>query len=670
MNRRPTACLEVSESAPRSLWTAAARRRFAGLADLPASQRRAAPRAASPKPAAGFSSAPFVTFDGDKSSANCGAESAEKRENLSAAGRCFRPSCPLLTIAGVLAILLAIRLAGAGELLDPPALWKDFDPNKGDFKEEIIRQKTTKGIFYRESYISAYVLNQEIRVYCKYSVRAGVSNVPGLLDVHGWTGTANIARDFVDDGWAVMAHDYCGRYDNRPHFTKYPESLRHGNMEPKAGPPIHDTKPDGESITDPKQSSDYLWYAIERRVLSYLERQQEVDKSRLGARGYSYGGTLLWPLGTDPRVKAIVAYFGIGWIQYYRNKAVWLYNNPYVEPEKSPGEEIFLAALAPEAYVPHIRAATLYLNGSNDHHGGFERGLESFKRFQPGVPWAFAVQARGHHNTEQIEQDCKLWLDKYVRGREVFWPEHPKSHIALDAAGVPELRVTPASPERVKKVEIYYALKSPCSFARAWRDATFVRRKNTWIANLPVMHVDDYVFAYANITYDTTVVLSTDFNAAIPAKLGRAKATDRRSDVISHGTEEISAWSNVAEVEGPGGLKGFRSTDNRTGSFTEKLNDPKYQAPPKSSLEFKFFCTEPQTLIFGADHYNEVEIEIGGADTWQTMVIEPRKLINRFSQQPMKNWSDVGRIHFVPKAGSDLTKVIFAEFRWISLPPN
>jgi hypothetical protein len=56
------------------------------------------------------------------------------------------------------------------------------------------------------------------------------------------------------------------------------------------------------------------------------------------------------------------------------------------------------------------------------------------------------MQVRGHHNTEKIGQDCKMWLEKYVLGKEVFWPAHPKAELALDAEGVPALVVTPHSP--------------------------------------------------------------------------------------------------------------------------------------------------------------------------------------------------------------------------------
>ncbi len=508
------------------------------------------------------------------------------------------------------------------------------------------------------------MLGEEIRVYCRYSVKAGATTAPGLLVVHGWMGAANPDRTFVDEGWAVMAHDYCGKTGDRPHFTKYPEKLRHGNMDAKVAGPVRSKTLDGEFITDPRQTSDYVWYAIQRRVLSYLEQQKEVDRKRLGAMGYSYGGTLMWNLATDPRVKAVVAYFGIGYNDYYRDKQVWLYNVPSVEPPKSPGEEIILASIAPEAHVPFITAATLFLNGSNDHHGGHERGLESFKKFPTNVPWSFAIQARGHHDTEKIGHNSKFWLEKHVLGKDVAWPEHPQSEIHLDAEGVPELVITPTSPDKVRKVEMFYALKNPVSFARSWRDTPSVRQGQQWIGKMPVLSVDDYVFGYANITDDTTIVRSTDFNAAIPAKLGNAKATDKPSDNIS--SSGYGAWTNIAELEGPKGIKGFRSTSNQRGSGTEQLHDPKWQAPANSRLSFKFYCTEPQTVLLTAADHNSVELEITASDNWQEMTIAPERLINRFNQKPLAAWSSVGKIHFLPKAGSDLTKVIFADFKWVT----
>ena len=320
--------------------------------------------------------------------------------------------------------------------------------------------------------------------------------------------------------------------------------------------------------------------------------------------------------------------------------------------------------MAPEAHCPYITAATLWLNGSNDHHGGHERGIENFKMFKPGVPWDFAIQARAHHNTEKIGQDCKIWLEKYVLGKDHFWPARPKSIIRLDGDGVPELVVTPASTERVKKVDMYYALKSPANFARFWRDADSVHKQGVWVAKMPVMNVSDYVFGYANITYDNTVVVSTDFNAAIPSKLGPARATDTRSDAISNDSG-VGAWTDAAPAEGVGGIKGFRAINNYTGTGTEQFNDPKWQPSASAQLAFKFYCTEPQILILSTGNYHKCELKVGASDNWQEMVVPAEKLINNFNHQPMKNWSGIGGIRFMPKTGSDITKVIFSGFRWV-----
>jgi hypothetical protein len=50
------------------------------------------------------------------------------------------------------------------------------------------------------------------------------------------------------------------------------------------------------------------------------------------------------------------------------------------------------------------------------------------------------------------------------------------------------------------------------------------------------------------------------------------------------------------------------------------------------------------------------------------MTIPASKLINRLNQKPLKDWSEVGKLNFQPKPGSDLTKVIFADFKWVMEP--
>ena len=553
-------------------------------------------------------------------------------------------------------------LAELPELPTPPEIWAEFDPDEGDFKEEIVSEETKNGVYTRESYISATVNGEEIRVYCKYAVKEGARNAPGLLDVHGWMGRPCPDMNFVNDGWAVLSHGYCGKTGDRPHYTKYPKALQHGNMDQAEGPPVWSEAAGRKSITDYKQTSDYIWYAVQRRALSYLLAQKEVDASRVGAKGYSYGGTIMWNLGMDPRLKATVAYFGIGWNEYYRSKQAWMYNQPYRLPEMSAGEKIYLPTMAPQAHAPYITAATLWLNGSNDHHGGHERAGRTFELFRPGVPWDFAVQARGHHNTEKLGDSCKVWLEKHVLGEDHFWPERPESEIRLGAGGVPELHLTPANPERIKELQVHQCLKTANNIERYWRDVKSVRNDNAWVAKLPVMNVDEYVFSYANICYENGCVVSSDFEAVIPSQIGDALATDKIADELTGGAD---CWSHAAPAEGIGGISGFRAVDNRRGTKSEQFSDPKWRAPRDADLTFKFYCTQPQTLVLKANDRFAMDIEITASNEWQSMTVSASQLKHP-EGFTLGDWSDVKNIGFKPKAGSDITKVVFADFQWMA----
>jgi hypothetical protein len=68
-------------------------------------------------------------------------------------------------------------------------------------------------------------------------------------------------------------------------------------------------------------------------------------------------------------------------------------------------------------------------------------------------------------------------------------------------------------------------------------------------------------------------------------------------------------------------------------------------------------------LIFSADDY-DAEIEITASDNWQTMVIPANKFINRANQKRMGKWENIAALHLKPKVGADMTKVVFAQFKW------
>ena len=76
-----------------------------------------------------------------------------------------KPFTRMILLATLLASLAALQAADPATVgpLSPMHVWADYDPNKGDFKEEIVSEETKDGITNREFYISAYVLGEDVR---------------------------------------------------------------------------------------------------------------------------------------------------------------------------------------------------------------------------------------------------------------------------------------------------------------------------------------------------------------------------------------------------------------------------------------------------------------------------------------------------------------------------
>ena len=76
-----------------------------------------------------------------------------------------------------------------------------------------------------------------------------------------------------------------------------------------------------------------------------------------------------------------------------------------------------------------------------------------------------------------------------------------------------------------------------------------------------------------------------------------------------------------------------------------------------------FYCTQPQSLTLSTDSRHKTDIEITASNDWQTMKMEPGMLSNEHSAK-LSDLSQVGKIELRPKQGADITKVVFANFKW------
>ena len=553
-------------------------------------------------------------------------------------------------ISAILGVVAGAWPAAGAEMLKPPEVWKDYDPDKGDYEEEIVKEWDGGDTHYKDVYISVRVNGQKIRMVCQYAAKKGARKLPAMLCIHGWMGTSAIDRRFLERGYAVMSYDYCGRRGDRKNYTRYPEALKHGNMLSRSNVPRPNVR----------ATSDYVWYALARRAVSYLAARPEVDKNRIGANGFSYGGTVVWSLGMDTRVKAIASFHGVGWNRFHRGR-VHKYDLTPSNARPSEDDKVYIAGIAPEAYPPYIRCPVLFLNGSNDHHGNQDRSYDTLNRLPKGVPWACAQQVRGHHQTDTVRHGLYLWMDKWVKGRNVAWPANPTSEIKIGKDGIPLFILNPDSPRDVESVEIYYALKEPFNISRNWRNTKAARVKDTWTARMPIPDTEMYLLAYANVRYTSTIVISSNLEAVVPARIGKAVATDKKSLIMYQGSDGSGCWAMpVISAVGSGGIKGFKPLHNRP-FWTDQPNDPKWAAPAGAKLSFKVLSKDRKALTIKSGRFS-TRVNIAGSDTWQTIIVEAQSLKNRFNNSPLAGWNKAKDLRI---EGPKLNEIMFTDFRWI-----
>jgi hypothetical protein len=79
------------------------------------------------------------------------------------------------------------------------------------------------------------------------------------------------------------------------------------------------------------------------------------------------------------------------------------------------------------------------------------------------------------------------------------------------------------------------------------------------------------------------------------------------------------------------------------------------------------YCTEPQTILLSVDPHDRLlaEIDVPASDAWQDQVVPASRLRRSDTAPPPGDWTGVGMLRLLPKPGSDLTKILFADFRWV-----
>jgi len=260
------------------------------------------------------------------------------------------------------------------------------------------KTETVQEVYYENEPVDG----KPTRVFAYYARPASSDGpVPGMVLVHGGGGTAfpQWAMLWAERGYAALAMDLggCGP-DNKRLADGMP-----GQGHPEKFLPFDDDE-------QAKRLWTYHAVAAVIRGHSLLASREEVDATRTGLTGISWGGYLTCIVaGLDNRFKVAAPVYGCGFLD---ENSCWLGEFSNLGPERTAR---WVAQFDPSRYLPGVRCPILFLNGTND----FAYPLDSYQKSYRAVPGPIDlhVEVRMPHGHPQgwAPKEIGLYVDSVLR---------------------------------------------------------------------------------------------------------------------------------------------------------------------------------------------------------------------------------------------------------------
>jgi hypothetical protein len=540
------------------------------------------------------------------------------------------------------------------------ALWADFDPRREPLAAQVVREWDEDGLRLR--YVTYHIgtfKGVPARMAAFYAFPHDGKRLPALLHLHGGGQRAFLdeVKFYAKRGYACLSVNWGGREMElaRPGDP----TTDWGAVDPtqKNVPGYFNLLP-AEKYLDPVESPrNNNWYLLTlgcRRGLTFLEQQPEVDPARLGVYGHSMGGNLtVYVAGTDDRVQAAAPSVGG---QGFRTEPWPLL--PQARKSLPNGDaSLFKSTLGFESYAPRITAPLLWLGATNDFHGIMDDTFRTGNLMPADrVRYSFAPHLN-HRFTAECAVTRPLWFDQHLKRSFVF-PNTPRSSLTLTASsGNPEFVVVPDGKLPIQEVQVYYSL-DPHPIARFWRSAAAVQTGGEWKAELPILSIEQPLFAFANVVYrleapsgpaapherSTDVfALSSQLHTATPEQLRESgvRATDRQASQIDDFAHGFRDWYLLSA-----------GNPHHWEFSTRKVADPKWRGPDGSRLSLDVLSDQPNKLVFvvtenffrsdrGRQREYTAVVDLPGGEAWSSILLRTQDFQAVGDRGPLSSWQSV-----------------------------
>ena len=558
-------------------------------------------------------------------------------------------------------------------------LWADYEAldKSTPLEVEVLKEWEQDAIVCRiVRYQVGIFKGSPSRVAAFYAFPKGGSNLPALIQIHGGGQSAslNSVVTYAKRGYASVSLNWGGNAMNLGSENWSGPQTDWGKLDATHPPQRNKSNhfagpltPDEftlDAVESPRNSNWYLVLIAARRAITFLEQQPEVDTSRIGAHGHSMGGKLTTNLaGIDKRIKAAVPSCG-------GSGDLALEQNEVPGGKKDKLDPMKLACVSDNAYIPLITCPILWLSPTNDFHGHIDNMAWNWRNVPDDIVRFSISPHLNHRHTNENALTEYLWFEQHLKGADFKMPESPKVSFDLKSSnGVPQFIVTPDESQSVKRVDVFYSI-DPHALTRFWRDAKASQVGEEWKADCPVMTLDQPIFAFANVMYETpapyrsgpqtpgvstsdTYVISSRVLWANPEELKSSgiKATDHPDRLIDDGTRGWHDWYLLNWGHPP-----------LWSANTRKLKDAKWRGPDGATLSFEVNCETDNQLVLTFDcnawgafpgqpggSYNVVK-ELKGSPEWQRVTVKCDELTATDPKltAPIANWQTVTELTISP----------------------
>lgn len=285
-------------------------------------------------------------------------------------------------------------------------------------------------------------------------------DLPAIVCIHGGGGTAfrEWAELWARRGYAAIAMDLAG---SRPIEGKNPHDQKNRTRLSDGGPnqgDEHKFKRIGDDL-----HQQWQYHAVGNVILAHslIRSFPEIDKSRTGVTGISWGGYLTCIVaGVDSRFHAAVPVYGCG---YLTENSKWLDRYARMTPEQ---KERWITLWDPKQYLPAVSMPILFVNGTNDFAYPLDSYMKSYEAVPDDVHKQLSITVKMSHshpagwNPPQIGHFMDQWLK---RGEPLPMLDRPQ--VKGDQV---ELRYDTAS---VASAAIHWTVDDKAVNAHDWKTA-------------------------------------------------------------------------------------------------------------------------------------------------------------------------------------------------------